>query len=581
LEAPPSARLAPSPAELLCDCVVVGSGPGGAVVAAELCEAGFRVALLEYGSWEAADERECSEMHAFRNLYQEAGSFFTEGRSLTILAGSAIGGGSAVNWSCCLPPTQQVREEWARDFGVEWAAGAEMAESVERARERLSMSKEGVELNAANKALMRGCERLGYPAEICAQQGRAPSRSDHGGWCSAGWKVGHRQGMHGSALADAARTGNLLLLDGCSAQEVLRNRAGRACAVRATLRRGGGSHEIVVRGRGVVVAGGALQTPLLLRRSGLKNPHIGRHLHLHPAMTIFGRFRDPIDFVKGAPMTTVSRVVEDQDGRGYGAKIWVPNFHPVTWAALLPWQGSREYKSAFAGFSHAAPLISLVRDQSEGRIWVDSDGRPRVSYTMGSTDKAHLLTAVEHAARILAAAGAQEVHSAHNIVEPFTVEASAAGEQPSLEAWLGRLRAAGLPELSASLGSAHQMSTCRMAGRPELGAVRPTGEAWEVPGLFVADTSTFPTASGVNPMWTCAAIAHRVSQSVKQHLHATPEISEPRAQTRGWRAACARARADSPGAAQMAARAPTKLPDADAVSLASTEMGTEPTIVSQ
>merc|ERR1719499_766085 len=305
-----------------------------------------------------------------------------------------------------------------------------MAESVERARERLSMSKEGVELNAANRVLMRGCERLGYQAEVAAQQGRAPSRPDQGGWCSAGWKEGSRQGMHGSALADAARTGNLLLLDGCCAQEVLRDDAGRACAVRATLRRGGGSHEVLVRGRGIVVAGGALQTPLLLKRSGLTNPNIGKHLHLHPAMTIYGRFQDPVSFVKGAPMTTVSRVVEDQDGRGYGAKIWVPNFHPITWAALLPWQGGLEYKRAFAGYAHAAPLISLVRDQSEGRVWAGSDGRPRVAYSMGQTDKAHLLSAVEHAARILVAAGAQEVHSAHNSVAPLAAIAAARGDAP-------------------------------------------------------------------------------------------------------------------------------------------------------
>merc|ERR1719499_1041903 len=305
-----------------------------------------------------------------------------------------------------------------------------MAESVERARERLSMSKEGVELNAANQVMMRGCERLGYPAEIAAQQGYQPEGPEHGGMCSAGWKHGHRQGMHGSALADAARTGNLLLLDCCCAQQVLRDDAGRACAVRATLRRGGGSHEVLVRGRGIVVAGGALQTPLLLKRSGLTNPNIGKHLHLHPAMTIYGRFQDPVNFVKGAPMTTVSRVVEDQDGRGYGAKIWVPNFHPITWAALLPWQGGLEYKRAFAGYAHAAPLISLVRDRSEGRVWAGSDGRPRVAYTMGQTDKAHLLSAVEHAARILVAAGAQEVHSAHNSVAPLAAIAAARGDAP-------------------------------------------------------------------------------------------------------------------------------------------------------
>merc|ERR1712203_175137 len=197
------------------------------------------------------------------------------------------------------------------------------------------------------------------------------------------------------------------------------------------------------------------QTPLLLRRSGLRNPHIGKNLHLHPAMTIYGRFSEPVKFFEGAPMASVSRVVEDMDGRGYGAKIWTPNFHPITWAALLPWHGPLEYKQAFAGYGHASPLISLVRDQSEGEVWEGRDHRAHLSYKIGQVDKAHLLSAVEHSARILVAAGASEVHSAHNSVEPLRLEepqGNASDKRPELEKWLARLRTAGLPELGVALG---------------------------------------------------------------------------------------------------------------------------------
>jgi len=114
---------------------------------------------------------------------------------------------------------------------------------------------------------------------------------------------------------------------------------------------------------------------------------------------------------------------------------------------------------------------------------------------------------------------------------------AAANQQ--LDAWLGRLRTEGMPTLGVMLGSAHQMGTCRMAASPKLGAAKPTGETWEVPGLFVADTSTFPTASGVNPMWTCAAIAHHVAQQVKQRLQtASPELREPASRRWRHRVAC-------------------------------------------
>jgi len=534
-------------AEVICDCVVVGSGPGGAVMAAELAEAGYIVALLESGRWRSPEEQTCSEAEAFRETYQEGGNLFTEGRAMTILAGAAFGGGAAMNWSCCLPPPREVREEWAQDFGLDWASSERMAEAVERVRERLAMHTEGVELNAANRVLMRGCERLGYQAEVAAQQGWQPQSPDDGGWCSLSWKHGARQGMHGSALLDAARTGKLLVLDGCKAEKVVRDASGAACGVQGTLFQGGSARPVIVRGRSVVVAGGSLQTPLLLLRSGLRNQHIGRHLRLHPAMTIWGRFDEQINFFQGAPMTTVSRVVENQDGRGYGAKIWVPNFHPITWAALAPWQGPDQFKQALAGYGNAAPLISLVRDHGEGKVWEDADGCVHVSYSMQQADKKHLLCAGEHAARILVAAGAREVHSAHDSVEPLKLSSSASGEacERELDAWVKRLHAAGMPQTSVGLGSAHQMGTCRMAASAKQGAVKPSGETWEVPGLFVADTSAFPTASGVNPMWTCAALAYHVAQEVKLRLQSSCELMEPRPDRKHYMCCMSSARAVS------------------------------------
>merc|ERR1711972_463326 len=204
------------------------------------------------------------------------------------------------------------------------------------------------------------------------------------------------------------------------------------------------------------------------------------------------------------------------------------------------------------------------------------DGRCHLSYTLKATDKKHLLTAVEHAARILVAAGASEVHSAHNNVEPLCVkgaEGDAEQQRPELEAWLARLRSAGMPELGVALGSAHQMSTCRMAADPKRGAVQPSGETWEVDGLFVADTSTFPTASGVNPMWTCAAIAYRVAQQVKTHLATTPALAEPRPKIQRKRVGCTSSRVSLPQRSSCAKEVSTF--DDTGSTVATTSAGTD------
>jgi choline dehydrogenase-like flavoprotein len=40
---------------------------------------------------------------------------------------------------------------------------------------------------------------------------------------------------------------------------------------------------------------------------------------------------------------------------------------------------------------------------------------------------------------------------------------------------------------------------------------------WGMQNLFVADASTFPSASGVNPMLTVMAIAHRAAGVIAAH----------------------------------------------------------------
>jgi choline dehydrogenase-like flavoprotein len=51
------------------------------------------------------------------------------------------------------------------------------------------------------------------------------------------------------------------------------------------------------------------------------------------------------------------------------------------------------------------------------------------------------------------------------------------------------------------------MGSARMGASPESSAADPDGQTWDVRNLVVADGSTFPTASGVNPMITIEAIA--------------------------------------------------------------------------
>ena len=65
------------------------------------------------------------------------------------------------------------------------------------------------------------------------------------------------------------------------------------------------------------------------------------------------------------------------------------------------------------------------------------------------------------------------------------------------------------------------MGTARMGATAADGAIDPDGRVYGVEGLLVADASAFPSASGVNPMLTIMALAHRATSALIARRAAT------------------------------------------------------------
>jgi len=498
--------------ELSCDCVIVGSGVGGSVAAEAISRAGYQVIMLEKAVGHGKGDLSTGEPGAYMSVYERGGLFFsTEDDNMAVVAGSAFGGGSAVNWHCSLDPSHHVRREWAQEYGVTWALGDQMADALAAVKEKLAVHTDGVEHNPANTALAEGCRKLGYHCEVAPQQGY-PATPDDGGLCAFGYKGGARQGVKGSLLQDAAATGKYKFITQAFVDRVVMS-DGRASGVEGNI----AGRPFKVKARVVIAAAGALQSPLLLRRSGLTNQHIGKNLRLHPVSFMRGMFDKPMKLWEGAPMTMMSRVVEDLDGNGYGAKLEIPLCHPAVIAAAIPFNGDAvDFKRRAMQIDRTMLTIALTRDTGSGSVESDERGWPRVKYSLNAVDRKHLLQGLAHSARIMIAAGAKEIGwSDPKFASHFASAAGAA--DPSLEDFLQRLCSEGDPS-KFGLFSAHQMGTCRMAGSSSQGATKPSGETWEVLDLFVSDTSTFPTASGSNPMITCAAVAHIVAQKVVERL---------------------------------------------------------------
>ena len=70
------------------DVVIVGSGAGGGVVAADLARAGRSVVVLEAGPFVDEASMPTNELDAFARLYLERGLLATWDGAITLLAGS-------------------------------------------------------------------------------------------------------------------------------------------------------------------------------------------------------------------------------------------------------------------------------------------------------------------------------------------------------------------------------------------------------------------------------------------------------------------------------------------------------------
>ncbi|KAL6980009.1 long-chain-alcohol oxidase [Sarracenia purpurea var. burkii] len=213
---------------------------------------------------------------------------------------------------------------------------------------------------------------------------------------------------------------------------------------------------------------------------------------------------------EGAIMTAMS-TIGNYDKSDYGGVIQTPPLHPGMFSVLTPWVSGIDIKMRMSKFSRTAHVYILTRDKGSGEVASASS----ICYRMDKIDEENLQRGLEKLLRILAAAGAEKIGTQHRDGKVLDVKRASSME---FERFVKEESSRGLREFLMPICSSHQMGTCRMGVEQKGSAVAPTGETWEVEGLYVADSSVFPTALGVNPMVTIQAIAYCTAQSVLEVL---------------------------------------------------------------
>jgi choline dehydrogenase-like flavoprotein len=481
-------------AVLSCDVCIIGSGAGGGTAAGVLAQAGHDVVVLEAGGYHDG-EFNGAELEGYSRLYLNGGALATADQGIGLLAGATVGGGTTVNFATSFRTPLDVREEWA-GMGASAFSTPEYAESMDAVWQRLNVNTDHSRPSAREAAIKRGLEALGWRVDTLARNVAGCDQGEACGFAGFGCLLGCKQSTSETWLSDACRAGARLLVRTRAQRVVVEH--GRARAVIATTAKG---ETVTVRARAVMVAAGAIHTPVVLRRSGLENANIGRHLRLHPVTGVAGIFEEDIRPWEG----TMQAIYSDQHrdlGDGYGVTYESAPFHPGTLATFAPWRSASQHRELMQTLRHTVPVGVLLRDSGSGEVKVRRDGHPVVHYRLNPTDVGHVRIGVKSAGRILEAAGAKRIFSAH---------ARGLSYEPgngSLERFVGEMDSCGWGPGRCVYLSFHIMGSARMGASPATSACNPVGETWEVKGLYVCDGSTFPTASGVNPMISIEATAH-------------------------------------------------------------------------
>jgi choline dehydrogenase-like flavoprotein len=481
------------------DVVIVGSGAGGATAARELAEAGLRVAVLEEGGYFTSEDFVGPPLERLMRICRDGATTAIVGRPLIPMPlGRAVGGTTVVNSGTCFRPPRALLSRWERDHGIEGLGGEEMDPVFERVEQTLGVRPVPWEIMGNNGLIAhRGATALGLSGGPILRN----IIDCHGcGQCAFGCPSDAKQAVHLSYLPRAEAAG-ATVFSRVRVDRFVRRR-GRAAGVEATIL---DRHDRPV-GRGrflaptVVVAAGAINTPLLLDRNGLggSSGQLGRNLRIHPATGVGGFFDEDVVGWRGTLQSYFIDTLRETNGVMLEATSSVPSVG----AGTFPGYG-RELQELLARYRKLATLGLLVSDTSAGRVRRLPGSRYVVTYRMNRPDLVNVLAGLSLATRVLLAAGAREVLVGLPGLPWARSEADAA-----------RITTSDAEPRHLKLVAFHPMGTARMGADPDSSVCDPWGRIHGNPGMWVADASLFPTCLGVNPQVTIMAFATRVADAI-------------------------------------------------------------------
>ncbi|MBI4366546.1 MAG: GMC family oxidoreductase [Deltaproteobacteria bacterium] len=493
------------------EILIIGSGAGGAVAAETLARRGHEVVILEEGDVPQPGDFG-DTMRFIRRYYRHGGVTATYGwPTILVPVGRVVGGTTVVNSGTCLRAQGRVFDRWAAEFGLAGLGPAIRARYADIERMLTVMPTPDALQGPHARLVAAGAVRLGFSARPLPRN----AGDCHGsGVCCFGCPTDAKMSMALTYLPAALTHGARLYANATVTR--LHWSGDRIRRVTGTFHDPETRAAIgafTFRPKIVILAAGAMGTPILLCRSGVPDPggHLGRHLTLHPATKVIAEFDQPVRAWQGVPQ---GLVIEDLASEGI---LMESIFTPPAQIAMSLLVDEAAHRRVMERYNHLAAFGFMVSDASEGRICTPPGMGSFAYYRLRGPDLRRFVRGLKVVTEIFFAAGARVVYPS---VYPLPVIDRATGS-----AVFDRVR---IHRKDLDLQAWHPLGTCRMAADPRHGVIDPEGRLFGLANCYVADGSIFPTALGVNPQLTIMAAAQTIADGIAAQQHSTCRSPTPR-----------------------------------------------------
>lgn len=488
------------------DFVIVGAGCAGPVVARELADDGFSVALIEEGKWFHLKDLTREPGKAMSLLYREAGLRATMGNIfMPTMQAKCVGGTGFVNSAICFRTPDFVLKDWRRNWGWDFD-NTELAASFDRVEKIAKIAPTDEKFQGRrNELIRRGIEKMGYHS---APNNRNVEGCEGSCDCFTGCPCGAKKSNESSYIPEMMDRGGKIYTS-CRVERIM-TEGTRATGVSGTFicpDTGRPSFSLTIKAKkAVVLAAGVMATPVLLLKNKLANANgrVGKNLVFHPGAGMAGIFEEDVFPWWGAYQGWHSlELIKD------GFKLetfWGP---PAVFAVRIPYFGLA-HKELLAKMKNMSTIDVIYRTRySTGRVKAGRGWDPILKYNLDQRDVSNMRIGMKACIDILFAAGAKQVLPGIYGLPPVF-------DDPAQADLLLKTR---IKPQHMTVVANHVFGTCSMGSDRKKTVVNNDGETHDVRDLYIVDTSILPTGTAINPMETIMGVADYLAQKMKVRYH--------------------------------------------------------------